>query len=144
MKDRTGQVAAFALALALVSLAINAVLVIRLREAQATLEPLLPAVEGLIDSTGVVRTSVRIPAGTPINLDVPVDERVSVRVDTVLPLNTTIQVPLRSPLGNYRIPVPIRANVPIRATIPIRLRHTFQLRTRTPENLDVPIEVGTQ
>lgn len=131
-----------AVAVAGVSLILNLYLLGQLREAQRAVEPFRPMLEDLVGADGVVRSEVRIPAGTPINLDVPIDERVAIRVDTILPINTRVMVPLRSPLGNYNVQVPIRANVPLRATLPLRLQHTFRLRTSTSAEIVVPVEVG--
>lgn len=135
-------VAAAALAVAVLSLAINLYLLGQLRQAQRALEPVRPLIEQLGATSGDgLSSEVTIPAGTPISLDVPVDERVTVRVDTVLPIRTRVVVPLRSPLGDYDVPVPIRADVPVRATLPLRLRHTFRLRTSTSSDIVVPIEL---
>jgi hypothetical protein len=131
-----------AMAIATLSIILNLVVISRLREAESMLTPVLPYLEEMVSTDGVLRSEVRIPSGTPINLDIPIDEQFSVSVDTILPINTRITVPLRSALGNYDIPVPIRANVPIRAVLPIRVRHVFQLRSSTPEDLVIPIEVG--
>ena len=131
-----------ALAIAVVSLLLNFYLLGQLRSAERALAPVQPLIEEMIGDDGTIRSEVRIPAGTPISLEVPVDERVSVRVDTILPIRARITFPLRSPLGDYDIPVPVRADIPIRTTIPLRLRHTFQVRTNTSAEIVVPIELG--
>jgi hypothetical protein len=94
-----------------------------------------------MDESGALRPSILIPAGTPIEIDLPIDERVRVRVDTVLPINTHVVVPLRSPLGNYDVPIPIRADVPLRADLPIDFRHTVRIRTRTTGEIVLPLEI---
>ena len=132
--------AATALAVAAVSLVINGLLLVRLQDAERRIAPYRELLEGMLGETGTVTSEVAIPAGTPIALDVPIDERVSLRVDTTIPINTTVRVPLRSPLGDYTVPVPIRANLPVRATIPVRLQHTFRLRTATASEIVVPLE----
>ena len=63
------------------------------------------------------------------------------RADTVLPINTQVRVPLNTPFGTYNVNVPIRANVPVRATLPLHIRHTFRLRTRTTQEISVPVEL---
>lgn len=133
---------ALAVALAGVSLLLNLYLFIQLRRAEQAIAPFRPMVEEMISEDGTVRSEVRIPAGTPINLSVPIDERVSIRIDTILPIRTRVTVPIRSPIGDYDIPVPIRANVPLRATIPLRLQHTFEVRTNTSAEIIIPIELG--
>jgi hypothetical protein len=59
----------------------------------------------------------------------------------VIPINTTVRVPLRGPLGTYNVTLPIRARVPLRTSLPLHVRHTFQLRTRTREEIAIPIQI---
>lgn len=135
-------IAPAALAVALVSLAGNAYLLWQLRHPERWAVPAASRlVEAWVGPGATFRDTVRIPAGTPLRLDVPVDERFSIRVDTVLPLNTTVRVPLRGPFGTYDVSLPIRADVPLRTTLPLQVRHTFRLRTRTPEPIEIPVEI---
>src|SRR5690606_16591641 len=102
-----------ALVLAAVSLCSNLLLVHRRRNPEAVVAPIVARLtQGLVDPDGVIRHEVTLPAGTPLSLDIPVNERFSVAVDTVIPLNTTIEVPIRGPLGVARVPIPIRADIP--------------------------------
>lgn len=134
--------AGFAILIAATSLLGTLYLLSQLRRAEATLAPLRPFLAELVGPDGSMQSEIRVPAGTPINLDIPIDERVVIRVDTMIPIRTRITVPLRSPLGNYDIPVPIRANVPLRGSFPIHFRDTFRLRATTPADIVVPIEMG--
>lgn len=131
-----------ALVLALASLALNAYLFAQLRRPERWA---LPAVERalrpLTGDDGVVSYVVRIPAGTPLELDIPVDERFSIAVDTVIPINTTVRIPLDTPLGRRSVNVPVRAALPLRTSLPLHVRHTFRLRTRTTREIEVPIRI---
>ncbi len=131
-----------ALAIALLSLALNSYLLLRLREAERAVAPYRPLLAEITTAEGTLRSEVRIPAGTPINLDIPLDETIRIAVDTVISINTQVTVPLRSPLGNWDIPVPIRSQVPVRTVLPLRIREVFQVRTQTRDEIVVPIEVG--
>ena len=135
-------VAPAALALALASLALNGVLLWQLRHPERWVTPVVTSLAGRLgDGSGVIRYEVSIPAGTPLELDIPINERFGVAVDTVIPLNTTVRVPIRGPLGTAYVNVPIRANVPLRTRLPLHIRHTFQLRTRTSQEIRVPVEL---
>lgn len=131
-----------ALLLAALSLALNLFLLYRLRNPQELVAPIVrDLTRDMVDENGVLTYEVAIPAGTDLALDLPIDERFSVAVDTVIPLNTTVQVPIRGPLGVANVSVPIRTNVPLRTRLPLHIQHTFRLRTRTTQPITVPIRL---
>lgn len=131
-----------ALVLALASLGLNLYLLGQLRAPERWAVPALErALAPLAGADGVITHTVRIPAGTPLSLDIPVDERFAIAVDTVLPINTTVRVPIDTPFGRRAVTIPIRASVPLRSTLPLHVRHTFRLRTRTSRDIDIPIRI---
>ena len=131
-----------ALAVATASLLLNFFLLWQLRHPERLMAPIVADLtRDLVDENGVISYDVNIPLGTPLNLDIPIDERFSVAVDTVIPLNTTVRVPIRGPLGVARVNVPIRANIPLRTRLPLHIRHTFHLRTRTTQPITIPIRL---
>ena len=131
-----------ALAIAVLSLTINLVLIWQVTHPEGWIGPAVERATGIgIGADGVLRYDVTIPAGTPVNLDIPVRERFTVRVDTVLPINTRVRVPCNTPFGSSSVMVPIRADVPLRTALPLNIQHTFRLRTRTTEPISVPIQL---
>ena len=133
--------AAAALVVAAVSLALNLFLLYRLRNPEAIVASIVADLtRDLIDEDGIIRHEVILPAGTPLSLDIPVNERFPIAVDTVIPLNTTIEVPIRGPLGVARVPIPIRADIPVRTRLPLHIEHTFRIRTATSEAIVIPLE----
>lgn len=131
-----------ALAAALLSLALNGVLLFLLRRPERLVSPMLDrALTRLEAQDATLKYQVRIPAGTPVHFDVPVDERYEVRLNTSLPINTVVTLPLSTPFGTRTVQVPVRTTIPIRQTIPIHLRDTFRLRTRTEAEIVVPLEI---
>ena len=142
---RSSWLARAALAVALFSLVLNGWLLWQLRHPERWAVPALQrTVRSLAARDVSFRYEVRLPAGTPLSLDLPLNERFTVRVDTVIPIDTRVRVPLRSPLGSYTVRVPFQANIPIRATIPLDIRHTFRLRTRTTEEIVIPLQIRTR
>lgn len=137
-------IAPAALGVALVSLALNAWLLWRLRSPEQLAGP---AVERVLDRLAAddvrIKYEVRIPAGTPLHFDIPFDQRYTVRLNTTLPIDTRVRVPFRSPLGggSYQITVPIKTSIPIRQDVPLHLRDTFRLRTSTKAEIVVPLEI---
>lgn len=135
-------IAPAALAAALASLLLNVVLWRQLREPERTAGPALERVLRRMAAEDVrLRYEVRLPAGTPVHLDVPVDEQWRVRVNTRLPIDTRVQLPVRTPVGSWDVAVPVRADVPIRTDLPVRVRDTFRLRARTQAEIVAPMEV---
>jgi len=131
-----------ALAAALLSLALNGVLLYLLRAPERLLAPALERVLGRLEEQDVtLRYQVRIPAGTPVHFDIPVDERYEVRLNTTIPINTTVNLPISTPFGSRNVAVPVRANLPLRTNVPVHLRDTFRLRTQTQAELVVPLEI---
>jgi hypothetical protein len=139
---RSPWIAPAALALACASLAANAALLWQLRAPERFAAPAAQRVLARLGrSDAVIRYRVRIPAGTPLHFDVPVDETYRLRLNTRLPIDTRVMVPFNTPLGNSRIAIPIRADVPIRTDLPVRLRDTFRLRTETRAEYVIPLEL---
>ncbi len=131
-----------AVLLAVLSLGLNLYLLLRLGGAEGDARRTAAALlDRLAAEDARIHYEVRLPAGAPIRLDIPLDEQLSVRVDTRLPIDTRIQVPLRTPFGTQTVEIPIRAQIPIRTVLPLRIRHTFQLRTRTQDTIVVPLEL---
>jgi hypothetical protein len=135
-------IAPAALSLALLSLALNAALLWTLRRPERLAAPALDRViERLREEEAAFRYDVKIPAGTPVHFDIPIDQRYQVRLNTTLPVNTTIELPVSTPFGTRTFNVPVRADIPIRTTLPLHLRDTFRLRTETRAEMVVPLEV---
>jgi hypothetical protein len=131
-----------ALLLATLSLALNVALLWSAGRSERWLGPvLLAALERLQAEDATLRVQLRVPVGTPLHADVPLDERVSVRIDTRLPIDTRLRLPIRSPLGSYTVDVPIQADVPVRTVVPLHIRHTLRVRTAVGEEMALPLEV---
>jgi hypothetical protein len=141
-KPRARWLAPAALAVALLSLALNGVLLWTLRHPERLLAPALGrVVERLAQQDASLKYTVRIPAGTPVHFDIPIDQRYTVRLNTTLPINTNFNLPVNTPFGNRNVRVPVRANIPIRTNMPVHLQDTFRLRTQTEAEIVVPLEV---
>jgi hypothetical protein len=131
-----------ALAFALASLALNAYLLRQLSDPGRVLAGVLDrSIARLQAGSATIPVEVRIPAGTPVHLDIPVDQVYRVRLNTTLPVRTTIELPVATPFGTRSFQVPVRADIPIRTDLPVHLRDTFRLRSETRAELRIPIEI---
>lgn len=131
-----------ALVLAAASLALNAALLSRLRQPERWAGPAADRVlRRLAEQDARIKYQIRIPAGTPVSFDVPIDEAYTVKLRTSLPIDTQIRVPVRGPLGTANVRVPVKTTIPIRQDIPVQVRDTFRLRTATRTEYVVPLEL---
>jgi hypothetical protein len=139
---RSPWIAPAALAVAIVSLAANAWLIAQLRAPERLIEPAAARVlTRLAEQDARLRYEIRVPAGTPLHFDVPVDERYTVKLRTSLPINTDVRLPLNTPFGQRTVTVPVRTTIPIRQDVPFHVVDTFRLRTQTRTEYVVPLEV---
>lgn len=142
IRARAPEIAVAAVVAALLALAASGYLLWRLHGAEARA---LAAARGALDRLAAedarIRYQIRLPAGTPLRLDIPVDERLLVKLNTRLPIDTRVNVPVRTPFGTTGVTIPIRTVVPIRTDVPLHVRHTFRLRTQTQDPLVVPLEL---
>ncbi|HEY0151055.1 MAG TPA: hypothetical protein VGB92_03595 [Longimicrobium sp.] len=139
---RNTWIAPVALAVAVLSLLMNAVLLSRLRHPERLAAPAVGRmVERLGKSDATIKYQVRVPSGTPLHFDVPFDQTYTIKLNTTFPINTTVNVPLRGPLGTYMVRLPINARIPIRTDMPVRLRDTFRVRTQTQTEYVIPLEI---
>ncbi|CAN5258278.1 hypothetical protein BH24GEM2_BH24GEM2_02060 [soil metagenome] len=135
-------IARAALGTAVLSLALNAYLLAQVRHPERLAAPaVMRMFERLAAEDARVRYQVKVPAGTPLRFDIPLDERLNVKLNTQLPIDTRVQVPVRSPVGSYTLNIPIKTTIPIRTEVPLHIRHTLQLRTNTQMELVAPLEI---
>ena len=139
---RHSWIAPVALAVALLSLLVNGILISRLRHPERLAAPAVARVlERLGNSDASIKYQVRVPAATPLHFDVPFDQTYRIRLNATFPINTTVAVPLRGPLGTYTVRLPIRTSIPVRTDMPVRLRDTFRVRTQTQTEYVIPLEI---
>ena len=142
VRERAAGIALAAMVVAALALGSNLYLLWRLRSAEdRAVGTALRALDRLAEQDARLQYRIRLPARTPIRLDIPVDERLRVNLNTQLPIDTQVRVPFRSPFGTHQVTIPINTVVPIRTVVPLHIRHTFKLRTQTQDALEVPLEV---
>jgi hypothetical protein len=142
MERANGWMARAALGVAAVSLALNGWLLYRLGRPERLLAPMISrAAEKLAQGDETLKYRIRIPVGTPVHFDVPIDQTYRLKVDTHLPIDTRLILPVRTPVGSWNVGVPLRTDLPIHLDMPVRVRDTFRLRTATQTELTIPLEV---
>ena len=139
---RAPWIAPAALAVAVASLALNGWLLLKLREPERLVAPTVGRVLTRLAEQDVrIKYQIRVPAGTPLHFDVPIDEQYTVKLRTTLPIDTNVRLPLQTPFGNRTVTVPVKTNIPLRQDIPFHVVDTFRLRTQTKTEYVVPLEI---
>lgn len=131
--------------LALVSLAVNVVLVTRLLAIRTAVAGALDDASRSLDSLGGQGLEFEFPISqtVPFEGDVPFKQEIAFPFKGNIPIDTTISVPVElGLLGRQVINVPVKTSVPVDITVPVRVDQTFHVKTQVPVRMNVPIRVG--
>jgi hypothetical protein len=130
--------------LTLISLLVNALLVRQMmlarRTAQQAVDDAIVVIDGLQNQT--YSHTVVIDEALKVQADVPVNATIPVTIDQEIPIDTTVNVPVQTPLfGTINLDVPIQTTIPVNLEQDIVIDQTFTIDTAVPLYLEVPIEL---
>jgi hypothetical protein len=131
--------------LALVSLAVNVVLVTRLLAIRTAVAGALDDASRSLDSLAGEGIGFEFPVSqtVPFEGNVPFKQEFAFPFKGNIPIDTTISVPLdMGLLGRQVINVPVKTTVPVDITVPVRVDETFHVKTQVPVRMNVPIRIG--
>jgi hypothetical protein len=131
--------------LALVSLAVNVILVTRLLAIRTAVAGALDDASRSLDNLAGEGIKFEFPISqtVPFEGDVPFKQEFAFPFKGNIPIDTTISVPLdMGLLGRQVINVPVKTTVPVDITVPVRVDETFHVKTQVPVRMNVPIRVG--
>ena len=120
-------------------LVINQLLQLR-RAAQATVLEASAILGDLKDE----QLSLTIPIDQTIiiDTDLPVEETISVPIQTELPISTTVTATVDAGiLGDIPLDVPIETTVPVDLVVDVPIEQTFAVRAPVSLELEVPVEI---
>jgi hypothetical protein len=130
-------------ALTLLSLMLNgAVIYVLLQGQQIALNTVNDAravVTNVNDAT--ISYTIEVDQEIPVAASVPFYEVVSVPINTVLPVETTVMVPINLGVISYSLEVPISTIIPVDLEVTVPISQTVNVVTTVPLDLDVPIEI---
>ena len=136
-------VALLALVIAIISLALNVLLIVKLNQARTgaldVLDHTSRAVDGLGDYS--FRHTVRINQTIPIAGELPLNQEFTVPINTTVPVKTTIHTSINTPLGPVDVPAEVDTTIPINLTVPLTISRTIPYSFTVPLDLSVPIEI---
>ncbi len=136
-------IAPLALVVALLSLGLNAVLLIRLNQARVGALDVLDRTSQRLDALSDVSFthSVHVQQNLDVSGTLPFKQDFTVPIKTTVPINTTAQVNVNTPLGPVNVPVTINTSVPIDLEVPVTISQTVPYSLSVPVDLQVPIEI---
>jgi len=130
-------------ALALLSLALNAAVILGLLRARqivlGTMADVRTLVTGVSDDT--LTYTLEVDQEVPIAARIPFNEEVTVPISTTIPIRTTVVVPIDLGVTSYNLKVPIRAIIPVDLEFTVPVSQTVDIATVVPLDVDVPIEI---
>lgn len=132
--------------LALASLAVNAVLVVRLLMIRNQVSEALTGASRSLDNLAGQTIAFDFPISQTVNLetDVPLRQDVNFPFKGNFPVDTTVSltVDLGPLLGTQVVNVPINTTVPVDVNVPIHVDQTFHVKTQVPVRMNVPIRLS--
>ncbi len=129
--------------LTLLSLMLNGAVIYGLLQAQQIALNVVSDARAIVNDIGDVTISytVEVDQEIPVAASVPFYEEVVVPVNTVLPVDTTVVIPIDLGLTSYDLEVPISTIIPVDLEIAVPISKTIDIVTTVPLDLDVPIEI---
>jgi hypothetical protein len=129
--------------LTLLSLTLNGAVIYGLLQAQRIALGAVSDARAIVSSIGDVTISytVEVDQEIPVAASVPFYEEVIVPVNTVLPVDTIVVIPIDLGVTSYDLEVPINTIIPVDLEIAVPISKTIEVVTTVPLDVDVPIEI---
>jgi hypothetical protein len=138
-------VVAFCLVVALVSLALNLILIRNLLGVQKTFTDGVDQALAAVDNASgeVFAYEYRFQQTIPFESDIPFQQDLVIPFQGNIPINTTVQVPINAgPLGKFTIDVPINTEFYVDIEVPVHVDQTFHVATEVPVDITFPISIS--
>lgn len=136
-------VALLALVIAVLSLALNVVLITRLDRARLGALQALDRTDQRLGSLGDVsiQRTFAIRESFSTSGTIPFKQDMLVPISTTVPISSSMDVDVDTLLGKMTVPVSYNANVPVNMQMPVHVEQTVPYSLTVPVNLDIPFEL---
>lgn len=127
----------------LVSLGLNLALFVALNRVRRwTVEGLIHALKILEHVAGeVISFEVKFEKAIPVRTEVLFQRTLEVPVKVAVPIDTELDVPVRTLLGTIKLRVPIDTELPIDLKIPVPIDEVINVDTEIPVQFVVPVDI---
>lgn len=129
--------------LTVLSLALNGILVFEFLEVRRSAHRIVVDTRSLVTdfAQDTFTYTVNVDQEIPVSTEIALNEAFSVPINTVVPLSTTVVVPVDLRLATYKLAVPIQAVFPVSTQVTVPFSEVIDVATIVPLDVDVPIEV---
>ncbi len=136
-------IAPLALLVALVSLALNIFLLMKLNQARVgaitALDRASQEIGGLADLS--FRYTVKVNQIIPIAGELPFNQELVIPINANVPIVTTLHTSISTLFGPVDVPVNINTTFPVSLTVPVSISRTVPYSITVPLDLNVPLEI---
>lgn len=135
--------ALLALVVAVISLALNLLLIQRLDQSRAVVIDTLDQTSKRIDSLADVsfQQTVRVNQSFSVSGQMPINQSMTVPISMTVPVDTSMNVDVNTPLGPMSMPVRVNTNFPVRMQVPIAISQTIPYSITVPIDMQVPFNI---
>lgn len=132
-----------ALIIALLSLALNGLLIYRLVAVQQKATESVDRAIATLDKLGQegFHYEYRFNQTIPFSGDIPFKQDLVFPFEGTIPIDTTIEVPIDAGLVKTTIPVRVNTSVYVNTSVPVSIDETFHISTSIPVDLTIPIDI---
>lgn len=132
-----------ALVIAILSIALNVLLIIRLdRGRQAALAVIDHTSErlGVMSSVSISQT-VRINRSFSVSGQMPFNQEFTVPISMMVPISMAMNVNVTTPLGPMNMPVNVNTSVPFKMQVPVTINRSIPYSMTVPIDIAIPVEL---
>lgn len=131
-------------ALTLLSLVLNGVLVFELLQLRRAAHRVVTEARSIVTEVAddTLSYTVEVDQKIPVSAEIAFNEAVSVPINTVVPISTTVVVPVNLGFGTYELGLPIQTVFPIDMEVDVPISETVDVTAVVPLEVDVPIEIA--
>jgi hypothetical protein len=135
--------ALLALIVAVLSLALNLLLIDRLNQGRMVVADILDHTSQSLGSLSDVsfKQTVRINHTFSFSGEMPLNQSFTVPVSMTVPINTSINVNVTTPFGPMNMPVTVNTSVPVKMQVPVTISQTIPYSVTVPLDLQVPVDI---
>lgn len=135
--------ALLALVVAVLSLALNLLLIQRLDQGRAVVIDTLDRASQRLNSLADVsfQQTVRVNQSFSVSGQMPLNQSMTVPISMTVPVDTSMNVNVTTPLGPMSMPVKVNTNFPVNMQVPVTISQTIPYSMTVPIDFQVPINI---